>query len=98
VKMVIANKDNVIDGKYYMEYDNRNIFLSKGIYLCKYDGVKMIGISKVESIQLATKNRIIFKEDSFRNASFWSLSAVKGLLYELNDDDEVLQYVVMEEL
>jgi len=94
MKLVIANKDNVVEGKYYLEYVPSKF---PQIFLAKYDDKCMKCISKTHLSGDRSKARLFFCKEVFVHFISWCLNEVTGTLYEL-DEEEVLQYIVMEEL
>jgi len=83
--MKMVSKEELIAGKYYMEYDTRH---DKGIFVTRFTGQMMM---------LGIYARKQFLNARYLPGSTWRVTGVHGTLYELNDD-EVLQYVVMEGL
>jgi len=93
--MKLVSKEELIAGKYYMEYYNAP-FASKSIYKGKYNGVAMKGISRVAS-EIEFGGAIYMRIDIYDYNARWTTNEILGILYELSEE-EVLQCVVMEQL
>jgi len=96
--MKLVFKEDVIIGKYYLEYCLEHSL--KTMYLGTYNGQYMKGIWRLRKCKtLLSKGRFVSSLDKivYTDTGSWPLSSIQGSLYELNDD-EVLQYVVMEQL
>jgi len=94
--MKLVTIHNIIEGKYYLELDNHPAD-NKILFLGTYDGQKMRGVSKVEAFDLNPPSNLVFNKRVFEHNVSWSLASIAGSLYELNEE-EVLQYIVMEQL